>query len=329
MGRGVKAATATSIQIEFIYKGVRCRERIKLLPTAVNLKKVERHREAILHSIEDGTFDYAVVFPKSKNVKKFTHQCEITVGAWLDQWIARKEPHLKASTFVNYSKMVGRLKVQFGSMLLTDLKKKDVRTWCESLTVSNLSIANQLAPLRAALQDAYHDEHISENPLFNFQFRRNEPPRPSDVMPFTKEEQAAILEATSGHVRNLFEFAFWTGMRPSEMTALQWGDVNWQKETILVQRAKTYFAKKPETTKTRAGNREVKLLAPALQALLSQKELASSGKSYKETDCIFINPRSKVAWNGDPQIRRAWDRALRKAGVDIGDLTRPDIPMPR
>jgi len=314
MGRGVKKATETSIQIEFLYKGVRCRERIKLQPTAVNLKKVERHREAILHAIDDGTFDYAVTFPKSKNIKKFSPQCELTVGTWLDQWISRKEPHIKTSTFVNYNKMITSIKAHFGPVRLVDLKKKDVRTWCETLTMGNGAIANILTPFRSALQDAYHDELIPENPLFNFQFRRNEPPKLSDIKPFNKEEQAAIIETSpGGHVRNLFQFAFWTGMRPSELIALQWGDVDWKKEIILVQRAKTYFAKSPEKTKTRAGHREVKLLSPALQALRSQKELSYSAP--KASDSIFLNPRTGLPWEGDPIIRLVWMKVLRRAGV--------------
>ena len=56
-GSGVKAASETSIEITFAYRGVRCRERIKLKPTAANLKAAERHRAAILDAIAKGTFE--------------------------------------------------------------------------------------------------------------------------------------------------------------------------------------------------------------------------------------------------------------------------------
>ena len=59
---GVIAVSQTSIQITFTFKGVLCRERIKLNPTPANLKRAELHRAAILHAIQMGTFDYGVTF---------------------------------------------------------------------------------------------------------------------------------------------------------------------------------------------------------------------------------------------------------------------------
>ena len=56
---GVRATSETSIQIDFVYKTRRCRERLKLKPTPPNLKRAEQHRAAILDAIERGTFDYA------------------------------------------------------------------------------------------------------------------------------------------------------------------------------------------------------------------------------------------------------------------------------
>jgi integrase len=60
---------------------------------------------------------------------------------------------------------------------------------------------------------------------------------------------------------------FWTGLRTSEVIALRWDDVDWQRMTIRVRRAITRAARGiAEDTKTIAGRRDVKLLAPALQA---------------------------------------------------------------
>ncbi|WP_422768438.1 Arm DNA-binding domain-containing protein, partial [Pseudomonas aeruginosa] len=43
-GRGVRAVSDSSIEITFMYRGVRCRERISLKPTATNLKRAEQHK---------------------------------------------------------------------------------------------------------------------------------------------------------------------------------------------------------------------------------------------------------------------------------------------
>jgi hypothetical protein len=53
-GVGVKAASKCSIQLEFIFEGKSCRERIKAVPTPLGLKRAEAYREEILQSIADG-----------------------------------------------------------------------------------------------------------------------------------------------------------------------------------------------------------------------------------------------------------------------------------
>lgn len=314
-GSGIRQVSETSIQIEFLYQGQRCRERIKFNPSTtpanIAVKKAALHRAAILHAIDKGTFDYATTFPESKHIAKFQESSELTVGKWLDQWIDKKEPHLKVSTIVGYKKEIVKIVAKFGAIKLTDLKKKDVKKWCESLDVTNKTIANILSPLRAALQDAVDEDLIQFNPLSGFQFKRNEGPRTSDIDPFTPEEREAIIQATRfGHARNLFKFAFWTGLRTSEMVALEWKDINWERGVIRVDRAKTTYAKSPESTKTKAGQREVKILAPTLEALEEQKKL--TGKAGKH---VFLNPFDEKPWRGDSPIRKVWKSALRKSGI--------------
>ena len=109
----------------------------------------------------------------------------------------------------------------------------------------------------------------------------------------------------------MIKFAFWTGMRTSELCALKWSDINWEKSKISVTRAKTQKAERDETTKTISGTRQVKLLSPALDALTKQKELTFNNKDRH----IFLNPFNELPWKGDDPIRKAWTIALRKAGV--------------
>jgi Arm domain-containing DNA-binding protein len=65
-GSGVRAASSSSIEISFELDGVRCREKIKLPPTAVNLRLARNKKSAIVDEIAAATFDYATHFPNSK-----------------------------------------------------------------------------------------------------------------------------------------------------------------------------------------------------------------------------------------------------------------------
>jgi integrase len=326
-GRGVKKATATSIEISFIYRGRRCRERIPLPPTAANLKKVENHRAAILYEIERGTFDYAQVFPNSPRVAWFSGAGAgtPTLAGYLEDWLEVKKTQIAASTARDYRGIIFNTIIpKFGLKLKLDqLRRADIKSWLATIDdqqvekISNKRLSNIQSCLRSALQDAVDDEIIESNPLAGYTFERNEPPREDDhADPFDAAEQALILEhARDPQIRNLFRFAFWTGMRPSELIALNWSDVDWQRDVVSVRKAITRAAKGvPETTKTVAGRREVKLLPPALEALTAQK-----AHTLLANDAIFNNPgwrgRGGGRWKGDDQIWEAWGTTLRRAKV--------------
>jgi integrase len=64
-------------------------------------------------------------------------------------------------------------------------------------------------------------------------------------------------------------------------------------------------------TKTAAGRREVKLLPPALEALLAQK-----AHTFMKGAEVFQRPRTSERWTGDKAIRECmWTAALKRAKV--------------
>lgn len=309
---GVRESSESSIEIDFYYQGKRCRERLNLKPSPANLKKAAQHRAAILNAIDAGTFDYAYTFPKSKNAHNFAPS-QYTVKTYITEWLENKRPVLKASTHKDYTKTLLNLIVpRFGATLLHMLTRNDIRKWIATLDCSNKRIANILSPLRAALQDAQHDDLIQSNPLFSWTYKRNEaPPQKMHVDPFTQEEQQAILESATGQIRNQCIVFFWTGMRTSELIALEWTDIDWKRKKITINKALTAAAESDETTKTKTGTREIDMLPPVEQALIDQKQytLLQGGK-------IFLNPATGGIWTGDQQIRKSfWIPLLKKAKV--------------
>ncbi len=119
--------------------------------------------------------------------------------------------------------------MQFGGKLLHALTRNDVRIWIATLECSNKRIANILSPLRAALQDAYLDDLIQANPLHGWTYKRNDPPaKTHHIDPFTDEEQADIIAAAAGPIKNQCVVFFWAGLRTSELIALEWADIDWK-----------------------------------------------------------------------------------------------------
>lgn len=321
-GRGVKPASESSIEITFSYRGERCRERVPLKPTPANLKRAEQHRAAILYAISAGTFDYAATFPNSPRAVKFAEYAGQvqTVEVYLETWLERKKRQIKASTYRGYREIVhGLLIPRFGGMLVAALSRAHIKDWLSvidegrSKPVSNKRLANVQSCMRSALDDAMEDGAIPSNPLAGWQYQRSEAPREGDdIDPFTPQEQSAVLGALAPQVRNLIQFAFWTGLRTSELIALNWSDIDFLRGYVHVRKALTRAAKGvAETTKTRAGTREVKLLAPAVAALQAQKPLTLMAPGGE----VFQHPTTSERYSGDHQIYRLWGSALRRAGV--------------
>jgi len=298
-----------------MYRGVRCRERITLKPSPTNLKKAEQHKAAIEHAISIGAFDYSVTFPGSPRAAKFGPEANReTVAGFLTRWLDGKKRHVSSSTFDGYRKIVElRLVPALGEHMVVDLKRKDVREWLSTLEISNKTLSNIQSCLRSALTDAAEEELIDVNPLAGWTYSRKEAPaKEDDVDPFSPEEQQAVLAALNGQARNMMQFALWTGLRTSELVALDWGDIDWLREEVMVSRAMTQAAKgKAEVTKTAAGRRAVKLLRPAMEALKAQK-----AHTFLADAEVFQNPRTLGRWAGDGPIRKTiWMPAMKKAGV--------------
>lgn len=313
-GRGVRPGSESSIEITFQYQGVRCRERLNLQPTAANLKRAEQHKAAIEYAIANGTFDYAVTFPESKRVAMFAAPADRQkVETFLVEWLERKRSQLKASTAEHYRQLItGQLLPMFGELGLAELSRKHVRDKLSVLAVSNKTLINLQSCLRSALNDAVEDEFLEANPLAGWTYKNKEALKEDDdVDPFTVEEQAAILGAMPKERRAQVQFALWTGLRPSELIALEWGDVDWVAGEIRIVRAKTRAADSPETPKTASGRRSVKMLGPARDALLEQK-----ARTFLAGGRVFDNPVTGAPWQHSDEIRKIlWMPAIRKSGV--------------
>lgn len=312
---GIEVRSARSIQISFEFRGVRCRETVKLAPTPANIKRVALHRAAIVHAIAVGTFDYGITFPDSPRAAQFSQYqgTGYLLRDYLPRWLETRKKSYKASTVADYKRTINNVLIpEIGHLRLADLKISHIRELCEKQTCSLKTVINRLMTLRTALQDAVNDELIETNIIREWRYERVEPPREADdVDPFTPTEREAILKSCKhDQLRNLFEFAFWSGLRTSELVALEWGDIDWIGKKARIARAKTRAAKVAEAPKTRKSAREISLLAPALKALERQKQWTFMSKGR-----VFHNPIKNTPWPNDQKIRLAWVDALLKAGV--------------
>ncbi len=298
-----------SLRMTFYYRGVRCRETVRISPTVANVRHVQRWRETILFEIATNQFDYAKHFPDSEQAGLFRRGATTTVAQALEAWLASQQKLSAPSTLDDYRNTVhNHLIPALGKLKLSELSKSAIKEWIGGLTCSAKRVNNLLIPLRGMLTDAFEDGAIDRNPMATIRnLKRDTFPEPD---PLTPDEVKAILSACRQEQhRTLWQFAFSTGLRSSELIALEWGDVDWHRGVIRVRRS-VVRGREREGTKTESGVREVKLLPPALEALQAQKAhtLLLGGR-------VFYNPNTGKPWVSSKQLEKVWGRIIQRAKV--------------
>ena len=321
--RGVRVRTYASgkraIEIQFQFRGVTCKEMLSRLNPdkkgdqryAINLKA------EIENAIERQTFRYTDYFPNSRRARLFGHAVStVTIQDLLNEWlkdIERTHPH---STYRCYRKSCNaHLLPKFGSIRARELTPQQIREWIRSRTGTLKSIRNDLTPLRAVLDRALNDDIIDRNPLDKIKVSklvsRHQARTDYEVDPFTEDEIKAVLEVAVDYdprVRNLLQFAFYSGLRTSELFGLMWGDVDWLHAVVRVQRA--VVERKVKETKTKAGIRDIILLPSALDALKDQKQY-----SFVGGDFVFVRPKDRGSFVDYEHLERPWKHILKRAKV--------------
>ena len=325
MVRGQTGLTirGNSIQMSFTYEGIRCRESIPMPPTKTALKELALKRQAILYEIKTGQFDYLKHFPNSKKAKEFRkfNPSHYRISEGLKEWLKNAEQRCQHSTLRDYNSAVYHHIIPvFGKLNIDELTAKEIREWLAGLPISNKRKNNILIPLRGFYDELFQDETIDKNPLDRV---NNLPVKSREPEPFTQREIDLILEQLEGHNKNLIQFAFWSGLRTSELIALKWEDVNFKDQTVFVCRAKVKGIIKG--TKTTSGERKITLEPQALQALLTQQDITKSKEGF-----IFLDPKTNQCWKTDQPIRkRVWIPALKKANLSYRNpyQTRPTYAL--
>ena len=172
------------------------------------------------------------------------------------------------------------------------------------------TINNYVTVLRRALDMAVADHSLENNLVRHVRYQWQQKPLPD---PFTRDEVETIIEYMTERypdgVANYAEFKFFSGLRPSETTALRWSDVDLERDRVHVHRAIVRGLEK-NTTKTNTA-RHVLINSRARAALLRQRALTQLA-----SDFVFIDPRYGKPWIEERAFRRTyWAPTLKTLGL--------------
>lgn len=124
----------------------------------------------------------------------------------------------------------------FGTLELDEIKSLNVSAWQTKMSQNGYSaktIKNYRSVLSLILHYARGDGLITINPL---EFVRTPKEAKKEIFAFKLDEIKQIIAHAKVGFKNLLQLAFFSGMRPSEIIALEWSKVDFKSDSILVDK---------------------------------------------------------------------------------------------
>lgn len=264
------------IQLYFRFQGQKCRPTLDMKPTPPNLLHAKRLVADIEERIRHGRFDLAKEFPTYKGLGRFgvAPAAAKTFRQYGEIWLATKAK-LSPSTLGGYKRVLSAHWYNwFGDRLIATVLPSEVAVQLGALPGSRKTHNNVLDPGRQIFELAKGDGAIPVNPCDGVAFLELPDPEPD---PYELHELDLVLakmrERWGDELGDYYEFAFFSGLRPSEQIEMRWDlDVDLRAGKTRIQRARVENTVKD--TKT-YYNRTVEHHSRAQGAL--ERQFARSG----------------------------------------------------
>ena len=335
------------IRITFTFRGKRCREVLKgWVVNNANIKKAGSLRALIMSEIQLGEFDYALRFPESNAVKKFTStRVAKTWGELVALWLGAKEEDISKNTMARVLAQLKTMNRIIGEMTpIADITHSDMMNYRKELLRGetfyadghkrkkvgrSVNTVNDYISLTCQiLRYAHRSKFIQDKPFEYIPKLHKDRTKPD---PLLRDEYATLILAITGQDRNMWQFAINSGLRHGEIAALAWDDVDLNAGTVHIRRNLTGRGDFVPP-KTLAGDRIITLLAPALEALKAQysvtgslaiTEIVQHFREYGKTEIqnhrfVFV-PGLRYGQPGKyfstQSISDRWDVSMNKSGI--------------
>lgn len=305
------------LQLDFRYRGIRCREQTRFPDTARNRAKLNKLLDRIEAEILLGRFQYADYFPNSRKVQKFRELDQRIAAAqsgvptfeeFASLWFTEVEVGWRASHRDTVrSNLDSYLIPEFGHCAVNAIKRQDILSFRAALCKRegrggrNFSaewVNHIISPLRMIMNEAA----IRYDFISPMQGLKGLPVPRSDVEPFSLGEVQLFLENIRSDYRNYYTVRFFTGLRTSEIDGLTWRYVDMDRRTILVRRSLVKGVMGP--TKTDGSSRDVHMSSIVHDALACQKEKTGYGEH------VFVNGAGNPLCHNNV-TKRVWYPMLR------------------
>lgn len=243
---------------------------------------------------------------------------EITFDDFADKWLnEHARPRVKGRTYEVYRNMIDKhLRPAFSGCSVSRITSGRIREYlCSQATSKSAKTLNNLLVLMNTMfKHAKKWGYLKTNPADDVEKFQQEH-REMDYL--NPNEINQLLNSSEEPYRTLFMTAVLTGMRRAEILALQWGDIDWNSNSIYVRRS-LYWVNKPTdevkwkfvAPKSKLSKRVI-TMSPALKKALEIHKIMSPINAH---DLVFVN-RAGNPMSPDNMVKRYFHAALRLAGL--------------
>lgn len=265
-------------------------------------------------------------------------QTKLELGTWLDKWLSDyKKAQIEQSTYENYEYNLAQVKKRIGRVYLKDLTTELLQSMFNEMREEGLTRCIKISHclVNAALKQAVRNGMVAANVA---EFVELPKQQRKEAAYLTEEEQVAFLEALeSEKLAPLFMFQLPTGLRPGEVRALKWDDIDYDDRIVTISRG----ARRQKgglilaSTKTKR-TRTIPLLDEAINVLDIQKQIQEKdkrylGAGYCDTGLIFANNIGEIIDSSTTRkvllrVKRKMQRLIaEEKNVPINDVTITDF----
>lgn len=248
---------------------------------------------------------------------------KIKLKEYLNEWLDRREKELKPNTAKQYRSNIESLVIpNIGEKTLQELNLSFIDKFYRYLIdrgVGTRSVRYTHQILHKAFEDAVRYDYLLKNPAHGASLPRTV----QKEMMILDENQVSqfLLAARTSLYEALFHLAIVTGMRQGELFGLRWGDIQWNRGVLHVQRQTVYVKGEGvifDTPKTLAGRRTIMIGENTLQALRLHKDRqkidrAVAGSRWQEDDLVFTSSIGTSLNRSN--VRKEYKRILQLANL--------------
>lgn len=317
----VRPETGT-LQLDFQFMGVRCREQTSLIDSPSNRAILEGRLSMIESEIKAGTFDYGRHFPDSLRARRFgssvptpaataappalpsAPELAETFGQFAKTWLAEMEPTWRVATRQLHRTLLDvYLLPAFSEKRLIDITRPDLLQFRAGLIttprgkrekpLAPASVNHVIKLMRAMLGEAANRYRFQDP---GAKLKRVKTPR-KDIQPLSLTEVKSILGTCRKDYKPYFTVRFFTGMRSGEVHGLRWSRIDFERRQILVR--ETYGHGRVEYTKNDGSQREIEMSSIVYEALKAQHKVTG------DRDYVFCNIKGEPLDEGNV-TKRIW-----------------------